>query len=608
MAKFTVSNGVLLLDGAPCAEIGVNAYSLGEKTWGIVPPDNAYLTSFPLIKSYGYNVVRIMAGPFGGTGTYGWGNVVGTTAPSSWNDLNAGYRSKIDAIMDAAGDAGLTVLPSCLWNYQAIPDMLSESYADAFTPGSASIAYWEAFAYYFADHFKNHQAYGAHIPFNEWYTQKIVGFSAGGAPVYSGWSSANVLGAAEKIWAAMRSADPSRCVIPGSIAPPKYNDPNQWEWLRSIDDSIATSGTADALDWHVYLTSNFTGEKFSASLGYGNFVGIKDLLSEARRRAASQGKAFVCSEFGVAGDQDVSSSTKIQDLVGAIKGAGVQLALMWDWNPRTSLIVPSQDRWSVYPGYVYNGYARGDNYLSVVTNENVNPSAVNSPSLQLPKRAARFAGTTNNGITIPASTRYSSEEFTVMAWVRMKGRPANFSRMAQYRNAAASAGWILLFDTGANFPYLETRTAAGTSAYNTAGAYGRKFTDRWYHMAISYSDTSAQLFLDGREFRYLTYTDKGWAKPDNSTPLCLGFDGTSGWARIDMAEFGLFNRLVSAQEIYDYVFSGARPDTPVGWWPLQNNANDDSGFNNHGTALSGITYIDTVSPRATIASPRAPRS
>jgi hypothetical protein len=618
MAKFTVSNGVLYLGGQRCAEIGINAYSLGEKTWGQATPDNAYLTSFPLIKSYGYNVVRIMAAPFGGTGTYGWGNVVGSTPPTTWNDLNSGYRSKIDAIMDAAGNNGLTVIAACLWNPPAVPDMLGETLEQAFTPGSSSLAYWEAFASVFADHFKNHDAYGAHSPFNEWPAEGIRGF-APPFPAPQVWSAANVRGACERIWAAMRAADASRIVIPAFIAPPIYNDAFRWEWFRGIDDSILSAGRADVLDWHVYLSSTFVGEKMFTPttptsplqvdpVQYENFVGLKELLTEARRRAASRGKPFVMTEFGVNSYQDPSSVAKITELVTAIKNAGVQLALMWDWNPRTSLVVPNQDRWSIYPGYIdHNGYARGDNYLAAVTNENVNPSTVPSVSAQVPPRCARFSGASNSGVSIPASARYQTAEMTIMGWIRMRGRPAAFSRIAQYRNAAATAGWLWLFDAPANFSYMEWRKASG-SAESTAGDAGRRPTNRWYHVAISFSNTETQLFLDGREFRYFTYANAGWVPHDGTTNLFLGYDGTTNWGRFDMAEFGLFNRRVSADEIFQYVFYGNRPATPVGWWPLQNNANDDSGFGNNGTALSALTFVDTQDARAAITQARTPRA
>lgn len=675
MAKLSVVNGQLLLGGSPCAEIGVNAYSLGEKTWGQATPDNVYVTDLPLIKNRGFNVVRIMAAPFDGTGTYGWGSIVGNTPPSTWNDLNSGYRSKIDAIMDAAGNAGLTILPAFFWNPLAIPNMLSETPAAAFTPGSASIAYWEAFASVFVDHFKNHEAYGAHAPFNEWPLERIRGW---GTLPWANWDLKNCRGVANRIWSIMRTADPSRCVISGSIAPPVYDDAFKWELQTAIDDTLDGSGVCDTLDWHTYLTNQFVGSNWSGksiavsgqdtgaetltvtnhgwlvgtqvlssatsggltantpyyvrpidantitlhttinnafsgsspvnitgtvtanltqALYYNKFVGLKELLSEARSQAASKGKAFVMTEFGVSAHQEQSSTNRIQEIVSAIKNAGVQLALVWDWNPRTSLIVNSQEWWSIYPGYSIGGFARGDNYLSVLSNTGMSAGARRSPSPIIPKRCARFSGATNAGISIPTAPRYNSSALTVMGWIRMIGRPAGFSIVADYRNSAATAGWVWLWDAAADAPYMDFRPSG---SYNTAARYGRRRTNRWYHYAISFGggNTSAQLFLDGREFRFQTVpASVTWTVPDGTANLRLGYNGSSGWSRIDMADFALYDRQVDPAEIFNYVFYGVRPSNPVGFWPLQNNANDESGFNNHGTALSAMTFIDSGGAR-----------
>lgn len=599
MAKLTVVDGVLKLDGANCYEIGLNAYSLGEKTWGQATPDNVYVTDLPDIKRRGYNIIRLMAGPFDGTGTYGWGNVVGTSPPASWSDLNASYRAKIDAIMDTAAAAGLTVLPSCLWNYKAIPDMLSESYADAFKPSSASVAYWEAFAFVFADHFKNHDAYGAHIPFNEWPLESIRGF---GAAPYIGWDVSMVRGVANRIWSAMRAADSTRCVIPGTISPPVYDLQNKWEWKTAIDDSIKAAGTCEVVDWHLYPITAYVGAEWQAqsdaALAYEKIVGLQELLSQVKLQAASRGKAFVCTEFGVGGNQDTNNTRRIQAITDAIKKSGVQMALAWDWNPRTSLIVSSQNQWSIYPNYEYNNFPRGNEYLKVLVNTNMRASINNAPRPKLPKKCARFAGVSGNHVVIPHAARYSSTDFTVMGWIRMIGRPAGFSIIADYRNSANSAGYVMLFDGDADGPYFDLRKSGPASAYNTADQYGRRRANRWYHYAVSFSNTQAQLFLDGREFRYFKFSSIGWAPPDGTANLRLGYNGTNGWARIDMADFALYDRRLDAQEVFDYVFYGARPASPAGWWPLQGNANDDSGFANNGTAGSALTFVPTVQARA----------
>jgi hypothetical protein len=601
MPKLTVRNGSLFLGGAPCREIGLNAYSLGEKTWGQAVPDNAYITDLPLIKSLGYNVVKIMAAPFPGTGTYGWGNVVGSTTPTTWASLNAGYRSRIEAIMDAAGNAGLTVLAVPFWNYQAIPDMLGESYSMAFRDGSASQTYWREFARVFALRFANHEAYGAHIPYTEWPAERHRAF---GVPPFVGWSAANVRGIADMIMRTMKAVDPSRCTIANTIAPAKFDLSNKWERRRLMDDSIWAAGVADVVDWHVYPQSAYVGANWelqadSVTLAHSQLVGLTELLAEMRQRAVSRGKVFACTEFGVDGDIEPTGTTRIEQLVQSIRSAGIQLSLAWDWNPRTSLVVTSQNRWSIYPGYEYNGFARGNEYLGVIKNSGVS-GTVSAPVAKEPARFARFTGSSGGSVVVPAAARYNSQQFTVMAWIRQIGRSSGFARVAQYRNEANDKGWVFLYDSNATAPYIDTRKAGPASAYNTAGRYGVRLPYRWHHYAVVYSNTSAQLFLDGREWAFIKYADSGYAPHDGTTDLFLGFNGIGGgssWARIDMAEFGLFDRLLTPQEIFDSVHLGVRPSSPVGWWPFQSDANDVSGFSNHGTAGAGLTFVGNPLPR-----------
>lgn len=611
MARLTVANATLFLNGKPCFEMGFNAYSLGEKTWGQAVPDNIYITDLPLIKSLGYNVVKIMAAPFSGTGTYGWGNVVGSTTPTTWTSLNAGYRSRIEAIMDAAGNAGLTVLAVPLWNYQAIPDMLGESYAVAFQSGSASQTYWMEFARVFAERFANHEAYGAHIPYTEWPAERHRAFGA--LPPFAGWNPGHVRATANRIVGAMKAADPSRCTIANTVAPAKFDLSNAWERRRLMDDSIWAAGVADVVDWHVYSQSAYVGANWelqadSVTLAHSQLVGLTELLAEMRQRAASRGKVFACTEFGVDGDIEPTGTTRIAQMVRAIRGAGIQLSLAWDWNPRTSLVVSSQNKWSIYPGYGYNTYARGNAYLNVINNT-FSPGPSDKAFLeQAPARCARFAGVVNSHVTIPAAARYNSQQFTLMAWVRQIGRSPGFARVAQYRNAANDKGWVFLYDNEATAPYIDTRRSGPASAYNSAGRYGMRRPHRWHHYAVVYSNTSAQLFLDGREWTFIKYANSGYEPHDGTSNLFLGFNGSGAWARIDMAEFGLFDRLLTPQEIFDSVYRGVRPSAPVGWWPLQSDANDASGFGNHGVAGSQLTFINSHMPRQASVLPRAART
>ena len=192
------------------------------------------------------------------------------------------------------------------------------------------------------------------------------------------------------------------------------------------------------------------------------------------------------------------------------------------------------------------------------------------------------------GYTFAVWVEYPGRSFCGYGLGIEEGTPQNVPR-----------GGTVLMCSSANFPYAET---INSSAYD----YGsgvlstplKNFT--WYLLTGVYNpaNDNISLYINGS----LATSGKDYVVPSSFTPsgslynyIMGGVGGVSFYGNLSDAQ--AYNVPLSSyqiMELYKEGLHGAPITTNglVGWWPLNGNANDYSGYNNNGIA----TNVKWVSP------------
>jgi hypothetical protein len=129
------------------------------------------------------------------------------------------------------------------------------------------------------------------------------------------------------------------------------------------------------------------------------------------------------------------------------------------------------------------------------------------------------------------------------------------------------------------------------------GGEGTDFSpDTWYYVAGVKNGTTLKFYVNGRYIASTTVPD----------PILLGtylrFGRTNYYPRnMSLANVQIYSTALTPQEIqylYQQGLGGGpvRLQNLVGWWPLNGDAKDYSGNNNHGTIYGGVTFVQNYNP------------
>ncbi len=215
---------------------------------------------------------------------------------------------------------------------------------------------------------------------------------------------------------------------------------------------------------------------------------------------------------------------------------------------------------------------------------------------ELPQYVAQFNGqssviavqnTTSLSLPLGASPR------TVIAWFNDKS-PSIKSHIFAYGCGGGSCGGYKYFTI-----YVSGQQAAMNAYYTNQGIPIAINPNQWYFIAYEYNGTY-QIGYIGNDGT-LTGASGAYAYNTISTPFYIGCEGNDNGATCvtqfwngSIANVQIYNTYLSQPEIqalYQEGIGGApiKIQNLVGWWPLNGNANDYSGNNNNGNAIS-VTY------------------
>ncbi len=130
--------------------------------------------------------------------------------------------------------------------------------------------------------------------------------------------------------------------------------------------------------------------------------------------------------------------------------------------------------------------------------------------------------------------------------------------------------------------------------YSEANAISPFTANTWYNVVVSVNGSAARVYLDGGGPGIVPYAPNSvvFAGPNNR--MVIGAAGSGDWFNGKIADVQLYDANLSATQAQQLYMEGigAPPISTarlVGWWPLDGNTNDYSGYGNNGVATA-VTY------------------
>jgi hypothetical protein len=183
---------------------------------------------------------------------------------------------------------------------------------------------------------------------------------------------------------------------------------------------------------------------------------------------------------------------------------------------------------------------------------------------------------------------------TVCAWVYPRVAKGSTQNIAAKINAYP---WDLLVSSGGVL-YGEIRTVSGV--WNNVVGSTPLNPNKWYFGCLSFNGSVMKIYLNGLLDGQGTHTNPG-VLGKYAQPVEVGGNWGSYWLNGSIANVQIYNTALTPQEIqylYQQGLGGGplRLQNLVGWWPLDGDAKDYSGNNNHGTINGGVTFVQNYNP------------
>ncbi len=354
-AHFTRSGTQILKDGVPFRAIGADHFMLGYQFHGNPPNTPPALAAdmgakaLADAKDKGLALFRFSVFGFGADDL------------RRWRDSRPQFLAELDALCDRAHEQGVLLVPSLLWNFQAVLDLTGDSRGSFFKdPGSTS---WNLLRDYTASvvgHLQGRDEILMWELANE--IAYICDANPPGGNAYDRVSSDDLIAFMRRFAQEVKNADPDRPVTSGYGFPTTYAQHlrNRPQWKSGGDfghDSESQfqgyirdmhPDPIDVISVHFYNGApSGDNQRFKA-------VGADDAstLSYPKRAADLAGKPLFVGEFG-----DTQPFTSVdprglfeQSVVASCEQLGIPLAAAWDFEFYQFDTVTRND-FSFDPGY-----------------------------------------------------------------------------------------------------------------------------------------------------------------------------------------------------------------------------------------------------------------
>jgi len=213
----------------------------------------------------------------------------------------------------------------------------------------------------------------------------------------------------------------------------------------------------------------------------------------------------------------------------------------------------------------------------------------------LPMYVASFNGI-NSYITIPHSLSLSLSEQTIVFWFTPPiGSGYNWQFPYISKNDGTTRNYYIYGARPGEPIVYEIRDPSNTY-HALYGGKANYLRGKWYQFVGTYKPTTGEwkIYIDGQIDGQKT---EGFTPGTNTASIVIG----GGYFNGSIANVQIYNTALTPQEIqylYQQGLGGGpiRLQNLVGWWPLNGDAKDYSGNNNHGTINGGVTFVQNYNP------------
>jgi murein DD-endopeptidase MepM/ murein hydrolase activator NlpD len=354
-------------------------------------------------------------------------------------------------------------------------------------------------------------------------------------------------------------------------------DPNPWFWVTHTLPSAGSTGT-----WTIEWRLNGVLQTPVTTFTYDT-VPYQSPVATGRTVAVAKGSA--------AGD-----------LRGSDADGGLQ-TFQVSTPPANGELVLSGPRNTLFAYTPRAGFSGNDTFQIQALDSQGALSTAATMTMSVTPNVGNALRLEDDGdyVAVPYSSSLDfTGPFTIEAWIRRDRGSAEWQRIFDRRQPGGSTDSFgyslhLLWD---NHLYFSIGTGtAGWYAYGSTAIPLRQ----WTHVAVTWDGTTIRLYVDGKEEAFpsffpgpVSYSGVGEARIGGSH-----YSTVEDCFRGEIQDVRVWSVARTAAELQSGVgcafLEGALPATVRGRWKLQGNANDSSSFGNHGTLVSGASFVTTGS-------------
>ena len=339
-----VNNGKLFKDGKEFRGVGVNYFDAFHRViTSAGNTDRTYKEGFRILK-HNYNIpfIRFMAGGY-------W--------PVDWNlyfyDKDK-YFQYFDELVAEAEKYQLGLIPSLIWYYASIPDLMGEHIADLEDSNSRSAKFIKEYVKEVVTRNKDKSVIWAWEVGNEYTISADLPAQLGMPPIAVLWGTRpfrtdldrptrKILNAVYKyVFEEIRSLDDFRMISSGNAVPHQsiWHMINEGSWENDTCEQYAKilesdNMFADTISIHVYPDCD--------KVHFPEKVSIDRLIEYSNQAANKLGKPLFIGEFGSPVMEDKEKTREyFEKIINSIESNKVPLSAIWVFN------YPDQDgKWNI---------------------------------------------------------------------------------------------------------------------------------------------------------------------------------------------------------------------------------------------------------------------
>jgi hypothetical protein len=220
----------------------------------------------------------------------------------------------------------------------------------------------------------------------------------------------------------------------------------------------------------------------------------------------------------------------------------------------------------------------------------------------LPQYTASATSTSSVVANVPSS--YGGYPSAVTMWVYQSDSDTEYDVFSSTPYTTNPSYPLEAYTISLNVAGTDSYQAGGLEFTDTCACYSTNYyyqadgvtlsNNAWHFIALTFNSLGdPELFVDGTMYPTTLHTGSGPAIPAGMSTgvMDTSFGGVNGI----IANVQIYNYSLSEGEIDGLYLEGiggapTRPQSLVGWWPLNGNAQDYSGNNDNGAA-SGVSYV-----------------